>query len=107
MLRSIMIVALCGLSLAACDVASDIAGDAIEGEIRNTIVQQCLQVSEGAGIAAARLGEVCECSAETFVNDPDLTMDDVSRERIEAIVNECAASTDSPEEASNQTTPAE
>ena len=107
MLKRYVLLALSCLSLAACDAAQDIAGDAIEGEVRNQIVQQCQQVSESAGIAAARVGDVCECAAETYVNDPDLTMDDVSRERIVAIVNECAASTDGPVETAEQTTPAE
>ncbi len=107
MLKRSAFLSFCVLSLAGCDAAQDIAGPVIEGEVRNRIVQQCQQASESAGIVAARVSEVCECTADTYVNDPDLTMDDVSTERIEAIINECAASTDAPVEAADQTTPAE
>ena len=80
-------------SLAGCDAATQIAGDAVEGEVRNAVAAQCLQVAEGTGLVAGRVAEICECAADTYVNDPDLTLDDISRERIEGIVNDCAART--------------
>ena len=88
--RTLFLLAAAG-SLAACDAATQIAGDAVQGEMRNAIASQCQQVAEGAGIVAGQVAQVCECSAETFMADPDLTLEDVSRERIEGIVNECAA----------------
>ena len=90
MIRALLLIAAAG-SLTACDAATQIAGDAVQGEMRNAIASQCQQVAEGAGIVAGQVAQVCECSAETFVADPDLTLEDVSRERIEGIVNECAA----------------
>ena len=95
------------IALAGCDAATQIAGDAVEGEVRNAVAAQCQQVSESAGIVAERVAEVCECSADTFVSDPDLSLEDVSRERIEGIVNQCAQSTGADTGTSTETTPTE
>ena len=103
MLKPRLTAAIAAVLLAGCDAATEIAGDTFEGEARNAISAQCQQISESAGIAAGRIAEVCECSADTFLADPDLTLADVSRERIEGIVNDCAATTGSAPE----TTPAE
>ncbi|QYU68062.1 hypothetical protein J4558_24970 [Leptolyngbya sp. 15MV] len=98
-------IALAALALTGCDAAKQIAGEAIEGEVRNAVTMQCQEVAQGAGIVAARVAEVCRCSADTFIADSDLTLDDVSRERIEGIVNACAKSTAGGDW--NQATPAE
>ena len=94
------------VSLGGCDAATDIAGDAFEGELRNTVTAQCEQVAEGASIAGPRISQVCECVADTYIEVPDLSLDDISQERVTSIVNDCAASTD-PDLETNQTTPAE
>ena len=107
MFKHLFVISASALTLVGCDAASDIAGDAVQGELRNIVATQCQQVAEGAGIAAARIGEVCQCSANTFMDDPDLNMDDVSRERIEGIVNDCAASIDGAANDSTQIMPAE
>ncbi len=86
-------IALAMLALTGCDAAQQIAGEAMQGEVRNAVAAQCEQVAEGAGIVAGRVTEVCRCSADTFMADSDLTLEDVSRERIEGIVNACAKST--------------
>lgn len=99
------LIALAALALTGCDAAKQIAGEAIEGEVRNAVTMQCQEVAQGAGIVAARVAEVCRCSADTFIADSDLTLDDVSRERIEGIVNACAKSTAGGDW--NQATPAE
>lgn len=91
-LRAVTLMA-CAASLAGCDAATQIAGDAMQGEVRSAVAAQCRQVAESAGIVAARVAEVCECSAETFVADEDLNLADVSRARIEGIVNACAKQT--------------
>ncbi len=93
-------------SLGGCDAATDIAGDAFEGELRNSVTAQCEQVAEGASIAGPRISQVCECVADTYIEDSDLTLEDISQERVTSIVNDCAASTD-PDLETNQTTPAE
>ncbi len=85
--------ALAALALTGCDAAQQIAGEAVEGEIRNAVTMQCQEVAQGAGFVAGRVAEVCRCSADTFMADENLTLDDVSRERIEGIVNGCAEST--------------
>ncbi len=88
-----MALGIAALALAGCDAATQIAGEAVQGEVRNAVAAQCEQVAENAGIVAGRVAEVCQCSADTFMADSDLTLDDVSRERIEGIVNACAKST--------------
>ena len=80
-------------SLADCDAAKEIAGDAVAGEVRNAVAAQCEQMAGSAGIVGARVAEVCQCSADTFMADPDLTLEDVTRERVEGIVNDCAERT--------------
>ena len=87
-----MLITAAGL-LAGCDAATQIAGDAVQEEVRNAVSAQCLQISDGTGLVAGRVVEICECAADTYVNDPDLTLDDISRERVEGIVNDCAART--------------
>ena len=81
------------LALASCDAATQIAGDAVQGEARNMVAAQCQQATEGAGIIAGRVAEVCRCAADTFMADRDLSPADISRERIETIVNDCAKRT--------------
>ena len=93
MLRKSLALVLLAGSLAGCDAATQIAGEAVQGEVRNAVAAQCEQVADGAGIVAARVAEVCQCSADTFMADPDLTLDDVTRERVEGIVNACAERT--------------
>ena len=102
--------AIAAASLAGCDAATQIAGDAVQGEVRNVVATQCQQVSEGAGIAAGRVAEVCECAADTYAKDPDMTLEDITRERIEGIVNDCTAQTGASTGASGnfgETTPTE
>ena len=94
-------------SLTACDAATQIAGEAIEGEVRNVVATQCEQIAENMGIVAGRVSEVCRCSADTFMDDPDLTLEDATRENVEGIVNACTARTGGTNPNSTQTLPAE
>ena len=105
--KKTLAIALCALSLAGCDAATQIAGEAVEGEVRNAIAAQCEQVAESTGIVAARVAEVCQCSADTFMADPDLTLEDVTRENVEGIVNACARSTGAADGTWTETTPTE
>ena len=82
------------LALGGCDAATEIAGDTLETEMRGAIVAQCEEVASGAGIAAGRVSAVCQCSAEKFKADTNLTLADVSRERLQGIVEACVAETD-------------
>ncbi|WP_435201562.1 hypothetical protein [Qipengyuania sp. 902] len=86
-------IALCGVALVAlsgCDVATEIAGDAISGEVRTQYVERCQGVAEGAGIAAERISAACECSADTFAEDfaADGNLD-IDRARIEEVLRIC------------------
>ena len=94
-------------ALAGCDAATQIAGDAVQTEARNAVTAQCSQIAEGAGIVAGRVAEVCECAVQTFVAEANLTLEDVSRARIEGIVNQCAAKTGAATAGSNEAAPME
>ncbi|QDM39746.1 hypothetical protein [Altererythrobacter sp. TH136] len=89
----LLLIGSAAVALAGCDAATQIAGDAVQGEARNMVAAQCEQVAGGAGIVAGRIAEVCQCAAETFVADGRLTPGEINRERIETIVNDCAART--------------
>ncbi len=89
-----MLLALSTVPLAACDAATDIAGDAIRAEARNAVITQCQEASEGAGIAAGRVAAVCECSADAFMSDGSFTVSDIDPARLEEIVNTCVVQTD-------------
>lgn len=92
-MTKLLMAATAALVLSGCDAATQIAGEAVEGEVRTAVVDRCQQLSESAGLVADRVNEVCECSADRFLADPDLTMADVSRENIEGIINQCTADT--------------
>ena len=97
-------VAAAGIALAGCDAATQIAGEAVQGEVRNAIDGQCRQAAENAGIVADRVADVCACSVETFLAGGDVSLADIDPARVEEIVNGCARSTGA---ASNSTEPTE
>ena len=76
--------------LAGCDAASEIAGEAIRGEMRAQYLEQCQGVAESTGIAAARIETACECSADEFAAD---LADDgelqINEARIEQVLRTC------------------
>lgn len=82
------------LALAGCDAASEIAGDTLQTGMRAEIVNQCQGIAEGAGIAAGRVSEVCQCAADKFVADGTPRLADITRERVQGIVDACVAETD-------------
>lgn len=94
MLKRLPLLVVLPLTLAACDVATEIAGDTLEAESRRAVVAQCAQVADGTGIAADRVGAVCECSADTLVADGAPSLSDINRARLESIVRACVAQTD-------------
>jgi hypothetical protein len=95
------------LALGGCDAATQIAGEAVQGEIRNAVSSQCAQVAEGAGIVADRIAAVCECTAAAVAADKAVTLEDVVPSRIEGVVNQCAAETAGTTNAVDQQTPTE
>ena len=78
------------VALTGCDVATEVAGDAIAGEIRTRYIGQCQGIAEGAGIAAERIDAACECSADNFKEDfaADGQLD-INRERMEEVLRIC------------------
>ena len=89
-MKKLVICAAAVVALTGCDIASEVAGDAIAGEIRTRYIEQCEGIAEGAGIAAERIGAACECSAdnlkEDFAADGQL---DINRERVEELLSIC------------------
>ena len=92
-IRTIMVLGLAAASLAGCDAATTIAGDAVRAETRNAVVAQCQEAAQGAGIVAGRIGSVCECSADAFLADEPFSMADLDPARLEEILNSCVAQT--------------
>ncbi|MBL43158.1 MAG: hypothetical protein CMN71_00095 [Sphingomonadaceae bacterium] len=78
------------VALTGCDVATEVAGDAIAGEIRTRYIEQCQGIAESAGIAAERIDAACECSADNFKEDfaADGQLD-INRERMEEVLRIC------------------
>ena len=84
-------------TLTACDVASDVAGEAIKGEVRAQYLAQCQSVAEGAGIAGAQIAAACECSADDF--EQDFAADghlEINPARIEEVLKTCVQASGEP-----------
>ena len=86
-----LVITLFGLAaLSGCDVASDMAGEAIKGEIRTQYLAQCEGIAESSGIAAERVGAACECSADEFAEDLEADGQlQVDQARIEEVLKIC------------------
>ena len=78
--------ALATTALAACDSA----GTVLDDTARLAAVEQCRQVSEGAGIAAGAVNNVCNCAADRWLAKPVAERVQLDRETIQTIINECA-----------------
>jgi hypothetical protein len=76
--------------LSGCDAASEIAGEAIKGELRAQYLEQCRGVAESTGITSGRIDAACECSADEFAadlaDDGELRIDEG---RIEQVLRTC------------------
>jgi hypothetical protein len=77
---------LAALTLAACDSA----GTVLDDTARLAAVEQCRQVSEGAGIAGPAVTRVCNCAADKWLDKPVAERVDISPAAIRTIINECA-----------------
>ncbi|MBO6525978.1 hypothetical protein [Erythrobacter sp.] len=75
--------------LGGCDVATDMAGDAIKGEIRSQFIQQCEQIASDNGFAGDLVTTACECSADKFSADAADGELDINRDRIEEVLKTC------------------
>ena len=90
-------IASASLALTACDSA----GTVLDDTARLAAVEQCRQVSEGAGIAGPAVTRVCNCAADKWLDKPVADRMDISPEAIRTIINECAGT-----EGNAQTSPA-
>jgi hypothetical protein len=77
---------LAALSLAGCDAA----GTVIDDTARIAAVEQCTQLSEGAGIAAGAVNSVCNCAADKWLEKPVAERVQLDTATIQSIINECA-----------------
>ena len=84
----IALMALVALPLAGCDAA----GDTFDATLRQGFVQQCQQVSQAAGIAAGAVSQVCECSADKWLERPVAERAQIDRAIIEETIRACAGS---------------
>lgn len=80
------LIVLATLALASCDSA----GTVLDETARIAAVEQCKQVSEGAGIAAGAVNLVCNCAADKWLEKPVAERVQLDTENIQGIINECA-----------------
>lgn len=76
--------------LAATLTACDSAGTLLDDTARMAAVEQCRQVSEGAGIAAGAVNKVCGCAADKWLEKPVAERVRIDTATIQGIINECA-----------------
>jgi hypothetical protein len=93
MLNRALVIAATSLALAGCDAATQIAGEAVAGEVRGAVDTQCREIAAGAGIVADRVADVCSCSVEAIMADGDVSLADLNPAEVERTVNSCARST--------------
>lgn len=84
-------VALCfgSLALAGCDMATEMAGEAILGDARERYIEQCEQYGDSFGIATERLAEACECSADNFIKNASDGNVEIDQGKIEEVLKTC------------------
>lgn len=82
---------LIALSLAGCDAATELAGDAIKDQIRTEFVNQCEQIAQDNGIASENVGPACECAADDLAEDAADGSLEVNQARIEELLRSCSA----------------
>ncbi|MHA7818693.1 MAG: hypothetical protein ACX930_03485 [Erythrobacter sp.] len=78
------------LSLAGCDAAADLAGDAIKDQIRTEFVNQCEQIAQDNNIASENVGPACECAADDLAADAADGSLEVNQARVEELLRSCA-----------------
>ncbi|MBD2841455.1 hypothetical protein [Erythrobacter rubeus] len=76
-------------SLTGCDVATDLASDALATEVRAQYIAQCEGVAESAGIASENVTVACDCSADNFATDLKDGELQIGRARIEEVLKIC------------------
>lgn len=97
---------LAAMTLSACEMATDLAGDAIADEIRTQYVAQCEQIATDNGLAMEIVTPACECSADKFATDAADGEIDINRDRIVEVLKTCVQDqsedpADIPAEATN------
>ncbi|MBL8657984.1 MAG: hypothetical protein JNJ92_11610 [Altererythrobacter sp.] len=90
-LKPLLLIAPLAFGLTACDSA----GTALDDTARLAAVQQCQQLSEGAGIAGPALNKVCGCAADKWLAKPVSERMQIDTASIRTIINECAGANSS------------
>ena len=89
-MRTLFLCAVASVALTGCDVASEMAGDAIGNEVRTRYIEQCQGIAESVGVSAERIDAACECSADDF--QEDFSADgqlDINPARVEEVLRAC------------------
>lgn len=90
------------LALAGCDAAMS----ELDNKLRDGFVGQCQQVSENIGVPSERVTQICECSADKFMEGDASERTQIDRAKVEEILTVCMNETgttqeDAPAEATN------
>ncbi|MDG5750902.1 hypothetical protein P8R33_07285 [Qipengyuania sp. XHP0211] len=89
-MRALILCAAASFALAGCDVASEMAGDAIGNEVRTRYIEQCQGIAESVGVSAERIDAACECSADDFREDFSADGElDINPARVEEVLRAC------------------
>ena len=83
--------------LGACDMAADVAGDAIGAQVREQFMERCQQIAENAGVSAELVEPACSCGADRFAEEVEAGDVQINRERIEEVVRSCALELTAPD----------
>lgn len=79
------------LSLSACDVAGEMAGDAIKEQIRTEVVSRCEQIALDNGITSANVAPACQCATDNLVQDASDGSLEINQQKILDLLNTCSA----------------
>ncbi len=91
------------VTLSGCDVASEMAGDALADEVRAQYLSRCESIAGNTGIAPENVTRACECSADDFETDLADGEMQIDRARIEDVLKTCVqeGASNAPAEGTN------
>lgn len=78
-------------SLSACDVASEMAGDALKEQVRTEFISRCEQIAQDNGITSQKTGTACGCAADDLAADASDGSLDLNQDKIIEMLRTCSA----------------
>lgn len=81
--------AFAALILSACDVASDVAGEALSEQVRAGFIKRCEGIAADYGIVSENVIEACDCAADNFAEQIEKGSLEINRETIAQTALEC------------------